>query len=111
MDKQNTIRAKERDAIIQSLKAGVVPRVGLHHIQVGRSQEIQALIKDIETISDGGSSIRFVIGEYGAGNTFFLYLIRSVALEKGIVTVHADLNSDRRLYASEGQARSLYTEL
>ncbi len=111
MDNQNTIRAKERDAIIQSLKAGVVPRTGLHHIQVGRSDEIQALIKNIETISDGGSSIRFIIGEYGSGKTFFLYLIRSVALEKGLVTVHADLNPDRRLYASEGQARGLYAEL
>jgi len=105
------IRPKERDAIIQSLRAGVVPRIGQQHIQVGRVREVEALVKDIDSISDGGSGIRFIIGEYGAGKTFFLYLIRSIALQKKIVTVHADLTPDRRLQATGGQARSLYAEL
>ena len=105
------IRLKDRDAIIQSLRAGVVPRRGLHHIQVGRSFEVKALMNDIDRIVDGGSAIRFVIGEYGAGKTFFLNLIRMIALEKGIVTIHADLSPDRRLQATGGQAQSLYSEL
>jgi hypothetical protein len=107
----STIRPKERDAVIQSLRAGVVPRVGQHHIQVGRLREIEALLRDIERCADGGSSIRLVIGAYGSGKTFFLNLIRSIALEKKLVTVHADLSPDRRLQASGGQARSLYSEL
>lgn len=107
----STIRAKERDAILQSLRAGVVPRLGQHLIQVGRLKEIETLLKDIERCSDGGSAIRFVIGAYGSGKTFFLNLVRSVALEKRMVTVHADLSPDRRLQASGGQARSLYSEL
>lgn len=106
-----TIRPKDRDAVIQSLRAGVVPRAGQHLIQVGRVREIEALIKDIERIADGGSSIRFVIGEYGSGKTFFLNLVRAIALEKRLVTVHADLNPDRRLHATGGQARSLYAEM
>jgi hypothetical protein len=105
------IRTKERDALLQSLRAGVVPRLGQHLIQVGRAKEIEALINDIERIAAGGSSFRLVIGEYGAGKTFFLNLVRSIALEKKLVTVHADLNPDRRLHASGGQARSLYAEL
>ena len=105
------IRAKERDAILQSIRAGVVPRSGLHHIQVGRSQEVKSLLKDIDTIIDGGSTIRFVIGDYGAGKTFFLHLIRTVAFEKGLVTVHADLTPDRRIHATGGQARNLFAEL
>jgi hypothetical protein len=105
------IRPKHRDAIIQSLRAGVVPRVGQHLIQVGRHGEVQALLRDIENVADGGSAIRFVIGEYGSGKTFFLYLVRSIALEKNLVTLHADLNPDRRLHATGGQARSLYAEL
>lgn len=107
----STIRAKERDAILQSLRAGVVPRMGQHLIQVGRLKEIETLLKDIERCGDGGSAIRFVIGAYGSGKTFFLNLVRSVALEKRMVTVHADLSPDRRLQASGGQARSLYSEL
>ena len=105
------IRPRDRDAIIQSLRAGVVPRVGQQHIQVGRANEVGALVTDIDRIADGGSSIRFAIGEYGAGKTFFLNLVRSIALERRLVTAHADLSPDRRLHATGGQARSLYAEL
>jgi hypothetical protein len=106
-----TIRPKDRDALIQSLRAGVVPRAGQHLIQVGRKFELETLVADIERVADGGSGIRFVIGEYGAGKTFFLNLIRAVAMEKKVVTANADLNPDRRLHATGGQARSLYAEL
>lgn len=105
------IRPKDRDVVIQSLRAGVVPRSGQHLIQVGRTREIETLIGDIDRVADGGSTFRLVIGEYGAGKTFFLNLVRAVALEKKLVVATADLNPDRRLHASGGQARSLYAEL
>lgn len=105
------IRPRDRDAVIQSLRAGVVPRVGQHLIQVGRKHEIETLVADLDRLADGGSAIRFVIGEYGSGKTFFLNLIRAVAMEKKLVTANADLNPDRRLHATGGQARSLYAEL
>lgn len=107
----STIRAKDRDAVIQSLRAGVVPRAGQHLIQVGRAGELDALLKDIDRLVDGGSAFRVVVGEYGAGKTFFLNLVRGIAMERKLVTMHADLNPDRRLHASGGQARSLYAEL
>lgn len=105
------IRAKERDAIIQSLKAGVTPKVGIQHIQVGRINELKALIDDIERVADGGSAFRLIIGEYGSGKTFFLSVVRAIALERKLVTVNADLSPDRRIQASSGQARNLYSEL
>ncbi len=105
------IRPRDRDAIIQSLRAGVVPRVGQQHIQVGRADEVAAVVADIDRIADSGSAIRLVIGEYGAGKSFFLNLVRSIALERKLVTVHADLSPERRLYATGGQARGLYAEL
>lgn len=105
------IRPRDRDAVIQSLRAGVVPRSGQHLIQVGRAREIETLVADIIRIADGGSAFRIVIGEYGAGKTFFLNLVRAVALEKKLVVATADMNPDRRLHASGGQARSLYAEL
>lgn len=107
----STIRPKDRDAVIQSLRAGVVPRAGQHLIQVGRSREIETLVADIARIADGGSGFRIITGEYGAGKTFFLNLVRAVAMEKKLVVASADLNPDRRLHASGGQARSLYAEL
>lgn len=105
------LKPRERDAIIQALRAGVVPKLGLRHIQVGRVREIEELIKDMERIADGGSAIRFIIGEYGSGKTFFMNLIRLIALEKGLVVMFADLAPDRRIYATSGQARSLYAEM
>jgi len=105
------IRPKHRETIIQSLRAGVVPRAGQQHIQVGRHEEVKALVADIDRVADGGSTIRFIIGEYGSGKTFFLNLVRSIALERNAVTINADLSPDRRLHATNGQARSLYAEL
>lgn len=105
------IRAKERDAIIQSLNSGVTPKIGIQHIQVGRVNEINALLVDMERIINGGATFRLVIGDFGSGKTFFLSTIRTIALEKKMVTVNADLAPDRRIHASGGQARSLYSEL
>jgi hypothetical protein len=105
-----TIRPKERDTIIQALTAGVVPRLGLAHIQVGRAAEIAALLRDIDRIADSGTAVRFVIGEYGAGKTFFASIVRLIALERKCVTMHADLSPNRRIHASGGQARALYSE-
>jgi hypothetical protein len=109
--KQPEIKERERDAILQSLRAGVVPRIGQQYIQVGRVDELEALVDDVRRIVDGGSTFRFVIGEFGSGKTFFIMLVRAVALERRLVTVHADLSPDRRLLGSGGQARSLYAEL
>lgn len=109
--KRTRIRPRERGSIIQSLKAGVAPRVGIQHIQVGRVNEIEAINLDIDRIAQGGSAFRLIIGEYGSGKTFFLNVIRAIALEKQLVSVNADLSPDRRIHASAGQARMLYSEL
>lgn len=106
-----SIRAKDRDIIIQSLRGGVVPRLGLQHIQVGRNEELKSFIKNIETMADGGTAFRLVVGEYGSGKTFFLSIVRSIALEKGLVVMNADLSPTKRLYSSSGQARLLFSEL
>ena len=76
------IKTKERSAILDSLRAGVVPNIGIQHIQVGRNEEVKAIIKEIEKISDSGSSVKFIIGEYGSGKSFFLHLTRAIAHQK-----------------------------
>lgn len=106
-----TIRSRVRDTILQALSAGVVPRTGIQHIQVGRHREIKELLRDIDRVSDGGAGIRFIVGDYGSGKTFFLNLVREMALRRKLVTVQADLSSDLRLYSGRGQSRALYSEL
>ncbi len=105
------LRPRVRDALIQSLRAGVTPLLGARHIQVGRDGEIAAVEQNLDHIADGGSAFRLVIGEYGSGKTFFMNLVRGAALERQLVVAHADLNPSRRLHASGGEARSLYAEL
>lgn len=109
--KQAKIKQRDRDGIMQALRAGVVPKMGLRHIQVGRICEIEELVRDLDRNCAGGAAIRFIIGEYGSGKTFFLNLIRLIALEKGMVVLSADLSPSRRLQATGGQARSLYAEM
>lgn len=105
------IRPRDRGAVLQALRAGVVPRSGQYLIQVGRAREVQALIADAERIAEGCTAFRVVVGEYGSGKTFFLSLVRAVAHEKTLVTAYADLNPERRLHATGGQAVSLFAEL
>lgn len=105
------IKPRERDGVLQALRAGVVPRGGLQHIAVGRAGEIAQMLSDLERTGGGGASFRLVIGDYGAGKTFFLTMVRLAALEKRFVTMTADLSPERRLFATDGQARSLFAEL
>jgi hypothetical protein len=105
------ITTRERHAILASLGAGVVPALGLHHIQVGRKDEVGALVEDLKRIEAGGSTVRFVVGRYGSGKSFFLNLIRTVALERRFVCLHADITTHRRFHGTKGQAQSLYSEL
>jgi len=105
------IRDRDRQAILKALRAGVVPRVGLQHIQVGRKAEIQAILRDLDDAADGGAGVRFVIGRFGSGKSFFLNLANTVALEKGFLVARADITTDRRLHGTGGQARALFTEL
>ncbi len=105
------IKPRERDAILQSIRAGVVPRAGLHHLQVGRRDEVQAVLDDLKRVEEGGATVRFVIGRYGSGKSFFLNLMRTVALERKFVVAQADVTLERRLHGSGGQARNLYAEL
>lgn len=105
------IREKERSAILSSLGAGVVPSIGLQHVQVGRKAEVNALLSDLQRVEGGGAAVRFVIGRFGAGKSFFINLIQTVALERRHVVVRADITTDRRLNGSGGVARALYAEL
>jgi DNA-binding phage protein len=107
----SAIKPRERDAILQSLRAGVVPRIGLRHLQVGRKDEVAAVLDDLGRIERGGAAVRFIIGRFGAGKSFFLNLARMVALERKFVVAQADVTTDRRLHGSGGQARALYAEL
>lgn len=98
-------------AVINSLKGGVVPRIGLPYITVGREVEIDALLHDVDIIEDGGASFRFIVGKYGSGKSFLLQTIRAHVMDRGFVVVDADLSPERRLQGTKGQGIATYKEL
>ena len=97
--------------LISSLKGGVVPRVGLPYVTVGRRAEIDALLHDVDIIADGGASFRFIVGRYGSGKSFLLQTIRNYVMAKNFVVVDADLSPERRLQGTRGQGLATYKEL
>lgn len=97
--------------LLNSLKGGVVPRVGLPYISVGRKDEINSLLLDIDTIKDGGATCRFIVGKYGSGKSFLLQMMKSYALDTGFVVVDADLSPNRRFFGNAGQGLATYKEL
>lgn len=98
-------------ALLSSLGAGVVPRVGLEYVAVGRKVEVAALLRDLENVAEGGAAFRFVVGRYGSGKSFLLQLVRNYALERDFVVVDADLSPERRLVGAGGQGVATYREL
>ncbi len=110
---ENNIKIPKRilSALLTSLSAGVVPRTGAPYIAIGRDKEILSLCNDLDTVSDGGAFIRFVIGRYGSGKSFLLQLLRGYACEQGFLCADADLSPERRLSASGGAGLATYREL
>ena len=108
---KRTIPRRTSTAIMNSLGAGVVPRIGLEYINVGRKAEIDALMDDLESIADGGAAFRFVVGRYGSGKTFLLQLLRNQAMERGYVVADVDLSPERRLTGSNKAGLNTYREL
>lgn len=98
-------------SVINSLKGGVVPRVGLEYVTVGRKPEIESLLHDIDTVNDGGAAFRFIVGKYGSGKSFLIQTIRNYAMDRGMVVVDADLSPERRLAGTKGQGQATYREL
>ena len=97
--------------LMNSLKGGVVPRIGLGYIAVGREQEIKALLNDVDIIEEGGATFRFLVGRYGSGKSFLLQTIRSHVMDRGFVVIDADLSPERRLMGTKGQGLATYKEL
>lgn len=107
----NAVPTRIANILINALKGGVVPRVGLEYITVGRTQEISAILHDIEMIEQGSASFRFIVGKYGSGKSFLLQTIRNYATAKGFVVVDADLSPERRFAGTKGQGLATYKEL
>lgn len=111
MSEQNKVPKRIARTVLNSLKGGVVPRIGLPYVTVGRKTEIEALLHDVDIISEGGASFRFIVGRYGSGKSFLIQTIRNYVMDKGFIVADADLSPERRLQGTRGQGLATYREL
>lgn len=111
MPQKRRVPKRIAQIVLNSLKGGVVPRIGLPYITVGRKAEIEALLHDVDVIQEGGASFRFIVGRYGSGKSFLLQTIRNYVMDKKFVVVDGDLSPERRLQGSKGQGLATYREL
>ena len=107
----NKVPKRISQTVLNSLKGGVVPRIGLPYITVGRKNEIEALLHDVDIISEGGASFRFIVGRYGSGKSFLMQTIRNYVMDRGFIVADADLSPERRLQGTRGQGLATYREL
>ena len=110
-EKPRKVPRRMEQAILNALKGGVVPRIGLPYITVGRKNEIEALLHDVDIISEGGAAFRFIVGRYGSGKSFLIQAIRNYVMDKNFIVADADLSPERRLQGSRGQGLATYREL
>ena len=108
---ERKVPRRSAQTILNSLKGGVVPRIGLPYIAVGRKNEIEALLHDVDIIAEGGASFRFIVGRYGSGKSFLIQTIRNYVMDRGFIVADADLSPERRLQGSRGQGLATYREL
>lgn len=108
---ESNIKPKEATAIINSLIGGVVPKIGVQHITVGRADEVETFVKAIDEVREGHSMVKFWIGDFGSGKSFMLHLLTTVALKQRFVVTNADFTPHTRLYSNDGKAQALYTAL
>lgn len=111
MEKKRRVPKRITQTVINSLKGGVVPRIGLPYITVGRKAEIDALLQDVDLVTEGGASFRFIVGQYGSGKSFLLQTIRNYVMDKNFIVADGDLSPERRLHGSKGQGLATYREL
>ena len=110
-DRDKKVPKRIAQTILNSLKGGVVPRIGLPYITVGRKNEIEALLHDVDIIGEGGASFRFIVGRYGAGKSFLIQTLRNYVMDRGFIVADADLSPERRLQGTRGQGLATYREL
>lgn len=110
-EKKRRVPKRIAQTILNSLKGGVVPRIGLPYITVGRKAEIEALLHDVDVVAEGGAAFHFIVGRYGSGKSFLLQTMRNYVMDKNFVVVDGDLSPERRLQGTKGQGLATYWEL
>lgn len=98
-------------SLLESLSAGVVPRMGAPYVAIGREDEVSSLLDSLDHVAQNGSFMKLIIGRYGSGKSFLMQLVRGYAIEKGFVCCDADLSPERRFFGAKGNGLSTYKEL
>lgn len=80
-----TLDTDLRWTLLNALRNGTVPDLGLEEIAVGLDPQVAAVEEGLAFVSRGKSGYKFLRGDYGAGKTFLSSLVCSQATEKGFL--------------------------
>ncbi len=92
----STINPTKQEAIhiVNSLRKGIPPPIDVANFSVGRKNLIDKLSKNLQTVAQGSSLVRFMNADYGFGKTHSLYLLREAAFKLGYVVTIITLSQN-----------------
>ncbi len=93
---------------LEAMRLGVVPDTDLSAYTVGREMELELVAEDLKRVREEGGAVRAFLGDYGAGKTHLLELIREGALNQGFVTARVMLNPEE---TAPSHPKRVYREL
>jgi hypothetical protein len=93
------------DRIIEALRIGEVPEVGLDAIGTGIDSHLAAFERELPRVARGDGRVRFLRGDFGTGKTFFLKSFGARARANGFATAYVRISYPE---PSLGKPLSLY---
>ncbi len=99
-------------SIIEELRKGSVPVEYVPFFTVGRKNWLDFIGDDLDHyISQGGSKVRFISGDYGDGKTHFMSLIQHIAMDRGFAVSFVVLTREVPIHKFETVYQTIVKQL
>ena len=101
-----------RAEVIDALRRGTVPQVGLDLFAVGMERFERAIDEELDSVVAGRATFKAVRGEYGAGKTFFARWLAERAKRRGMAAAEVQISeTETPLHRLETVYRRLVEQL
>jgi hypothetical protein len=102
----------ESQAIVNALRSGLVPNVGLDHFATGLDALVNAVNEDLDFVAQGKGLSKWIRGEYGTGKTFAARYLCAKARERMFASSEVQISiNDTPLHHLETVYRRLIERL
>lgn len=102
----------ESAAIVNALRSGLVPNVGLEHFATGLDSLFAAINEDLDFVAGGKGLSKWIRGEYGTGKTFAARYLCTMARGRKFASSEVQISiNDTPLHHLEAVYRRLIERL